>query len=139
MDEVFATIRLKPAEKMRFGEYELDYVVLECDRAGHVTDFRLELGSGLNYYWAVPLEPNGRLRLIFTGIVTIDDMDPELVEDPFSVQYSESWEGELGEIGEHILTNVQLHMTRHWGYRCESRVRHADGSIGSYSLAYQQA
>jgi hypothetical protein len=138
MSEVFATIRLKPSEKPKFGDYELDYVALECDRDGRVTDFRLELGRGLSYAWAVPVEPNGRLRLIFTGIVTIDDMEPELLVDPYSVEHSESWDGELGNIGQHILTHVQLHMT-HEGYRVDCRVRLANGSIENYLLSYQQA
>lgn len=138
MSEVFATLYLKPREKLEFGKYGLDFIALECNRAGEVTDFRLEMGHGWENDWAVPVAPNGRLRLIFIGYVTVDDMDPYVIEDPFSIEYSESWEGELGKVGEHILTNVQLHMT-HAGYRCESRVRHADGSVRSYLLSYQQA
>ena len=62
-------------------------------------------------------------------------MEPELVADPWSVEYSESWSGELGQIGEHVLTNVQLHMT-HAGYRVESHVRRSDKSLGRFLLSY---
>ena len=98
-------------------------------------DFRLELGLGLTYVWAVPNEANGRLRLIAVGVATADDVEPTLLEDPFSVEYSESWSGELGTIGAHVVTNVQLYMTR-GGYRCEARVRHEDGRLETYVLRY---
>ena len=66
------------------GGYDLDAVTLETDDDGRAIDFRLELGRGLDIYWVVPIEPNGRLRLIHVDCA-VAHIDPELLEDPCRV------------------------------------------------------
>src|SRR5262245_57502921 len=101
--DVFATIRLKThAPTQVAGSYDVDDVALEASADGTITDFRLELGSGYEITWLIPIEPNGRLRLIRIGYVTVD-MEPQLLQDPCPVELGpEEWQGELGRIGKHV-------------------------------------
>jgi hypothetical protein len=76
------TVRFRPARPIRvLGTYDLDAVALETDDDGRALDFRLELGAGLDIFWVVPIEPNGRLRLIHVDCA-VAHVDPEVREDP---------------------------------------------------------
>jgi hypothetical protein len=102
-----------------------------------VTDFRLELGSGYEISWLVPTEPNGRLRLILIGYVTVD-MDPEIKQDPCAVDFRGEWRGELSQVGGGgVVDEVQLMMTSEPpAYRCAARVRQPDGTHREYLLSF---
>jgi hypothetical protein len=104
-------IRLAPSKPTKIGPYDLDCVVIEEG------DFRLEVGDGLVQLCIVPIEPNGRLRLITLGPV-VSHQSPALVADPYAVEYSESWSGDLGKLGGATLTSVRVSMTN-GSYRCE--------------------
>jgi hypothetical protein len=131
MSKVVQTVRLTPAKPIRvLDDLDVDRVALEIDELGNVSDFRLELGRGYESVWLLPIERNGRLRLVRVGYVTID-MDPELLMDPCAVELGpEEWRGQLAQIGDDVLEYVRVEMSLA-GYRVEAVV-----SKRTYVLAY---
>jgi hypothetical protein len=63
------------------------------------------------------------MRLVLVGYITIDDMEPQLEADPFPVEFSAEWQGELAKVGGGgVLEQVHLRMTGVC-YRLEAVVR----------------
>lgn len=135
-------IRLKPVrEVVWLGRYTLDAVTLEVDPSGALWDVRFEVGEGYDIYWAVPLEPCGRMRLIHVdnAVYEIDEVVVEL--DPFEVDLEPmTWRGDLARIGpggSRTLVRVTAEATEMPpAYRCVAEVRNDDGSMTVYALSY---
>lgn len=109
---------------IRVGEYDLDAVAIEYDPDTNRFDFRLELGSGLGIYWALPAGPNDRLRLFHVDGAAYTVDEPELIEDPFVCDLDLEWTGTLAEIEkldtEEDLVSVRIRATSNPAtYRCE--------------------
>lgn len=85
---------------MKVGEYDVDAFVLEVDDDGSF-DFRLELGSGLAIFWALPAAPGDRLRLVLVEHAAMHVDEPDLREDPFVADFPRTtWQGS-GDV-EHV-------------------------------------
>jgi hypothetical protein len=72
-----------PSRRPTLGDYDLDAVTVEYDEESQAFDFRFELGQGLGIYWALPIERNGRLRLVHVDGAAYTVDEPELIADPW--------------------------------------------------------
>lgn len=75
--------RFKPRDPLTLQGFDVDAFVVELD--GDDISFRLELGRGLDIFWALPAAPNDRLRLLHvdSAVSYIDEVT--LHEDPWRV------------------------------------------------------
>ena len=88
--------RFRPDRKPKLGDYDLDAIAVEYYGETGEFDFRFELGSGLGIYWALPIERNGRLRLLHVDGAAYTVDEPELIEDPWICDVPRiEWRGEL--------------------------------------------
>ena len=92
-------------------------MVEEADQGS--LDFRLELGSGLGIYWALPAAPNDRLRLLHVDGAAYSVDAPELIDDPWGCEFPElRWAGLNTPLsGGRTLLSVSIEVTPH-SYRC---------------------
>lgn len=140
--EAKSTIRLKPPGGLRPVEgYDFDHFALEFDQEGDLLDLRFELGALYDFYWAVPVEPGGRLRLIHvdSAVYHVDDytveQDPCLPEIPPT-----EWRGDnLGVVsapgGDRVVVAVFVRASAEpFLYRCVVELREPDGTIKSFTL-----
>lgn len=106
------TIRLKPEQPVRCGDYDLDACALEFDPESQRFDFRLEFGAGLGIYWALPAGPNDRLRLAHVDGAAYTLEEPVLLADPWTCDLAIEWTGSLAmlEDGSELLA-VRLECT----------------------------
>lgn len=108
------TIRLKPPQPVSLQGYDLDAVAIEYEPSTGNFDFRLELGQGLNIYWALPAAPNDRLRLIHVDSAVMFVEEPSLVDDPFVGELQLRFEGALATLkDESELLSVELTISTH--------------------------
>lgn len=63
--------------------YELDGFTIELEE--DTFDFRLEFGRGLDIFWAIPSQEDGRLRLIHVDSAVSFIDEPTLYEDPWRI------------------------------------------------------
>ena len=131
--------RLRPERKFALGEYDLDAVAVEYYEGTGEFDFRFELGSGLGIYWALPVERNGRLRLLHVDGAAYTVDEPELIEDPWICDLpSTEWRGELATFrdGTKLLgVTVEARSQRPW-YRCKLVVRGKNGTERAESFEW---
>lgn len=137
-----STLRLKPPTPLRvLDDLDVDAIIFELDTSGQLLDWRIELGRGLEMFWLLPIEPRGRVRLIFRGYVTCDD-DPEVWDDPCHVDLGPlEWAGEIAPGYDHGYRALLLRFEMKAApasYRCFARVRHADGRVADYEVAYEE-
>jgi hypothetical protein len=136
------TVYLRPASPtVVHVDLQVDSVALELDDDGTLGDFRLELGHGFDILWLLPIEPNGRLRLVRTDNAVYSVDEPELREDPCAVDYAETWRGELARVGageSRVLELVSIELTSSPPtYRVHVLQRDAgSGHTTSYALAF---
>lgn len=135
-------IRLTPSPKpVILEKWDVDSVALEADEHGDITDFRLEVGWGYFLAWLVPIEPNGRMRLLGFGPITCEDYDnPTLEADPCPVECAPmEWRGDLATLHDQSrLIAVRVELTAdHCAYRCTATTHKPDGSTRNYVLAYR--
>ena len=138
-------IRLKPPEAIVvLGRFDLDDVALEFDPAGVLHDCRFELGSGLDIYWAVPVKPCGRMRLLHVDNAAYEVEDVTIEVDPFEIDLAPlTWTGDLGKVGpggcRTVVRASAEASTSPSGYRCDAEVRNGDGTTTVYSLSYSSS
>jgi hypothetical protein len=116
---------------LRCGDHQLDAFVLEHQAGTDHLDFRLELGSGLSIFWALPAGRNDRLRLVHVDSAAYELDEPQLMADPWTADLGPlGWEGELARIdADRTLVSVLFEMSAQPArYRCEVRLRHATGA-----------
>lgn len=140
MTDVATTLRVRPTEPrpellLDGTVYQLDAVALEFDVDGDPIDLRFELGSGLNIYWAVPIEQNGRLRLIHVDCAVAHVDEPTLVLDPCPLELLPlRWDGELGAVGGRgsgrRVKGISIQASASAGYHCVVDVEGNDGLVG---------
>jgi hypothetical protein len=135
-------ISLKPPERIIVRKcYMLDHVALEFDESGALHDCRFEFGCGYDIYWAVPVAPGRRLRLIHvdSAVYELEDYALEIDQFAFDLE-AHTWEGELGTVGPgggRSLVRVSAEATAQPpGYRCEAEVRDENGRSRVYSLSF---
>lgn len=103
-----SVIRIEPRPRPSCAGYALDAIVVELDR--NTLDVRLELGSGLGIYWAVPAGPGDRLRLFHVDGAAYDLDEPDLIDDPFVFDLPRTGDqGELGQLHDGT-TVIALHV-----------------------------
>jgi hypothetical protein len=84
MSTVCTTLRLPvPEPRPTSDDYEVDALAFEFDSAGEGIAWRLELGRGLDIYWALPTETYDRLRLVHVDSAVSFIEEPSLVADPW--------------------------------------------------------
>jgi hypothetical protein len=120
--------RFKPPAKTRVGGLDLDNIAVEFDEStGRILDFRFELGRGWEILWALPAGPGDRLRLVLVDCAVYDVGDPSLEADPFVVEGDHWWVLAQPLPGGALLEEVRYVGLADGCYRCEVRVRRADG------------
>lgn len=106
------TIRLKPPQPAAVQGYDVDAVAVEYDPETGGFDFRLELGQGMDIYWALPAGPNDRLRLVHVDSAVQFVEEPSLVDDPFVGDLQLRFEGSLATLeDESELLSVEVNLT----------------------------
>jgi hypothetical protein len=126
--EVF---RMRPGQGIELGGYDFDAIAVEYYEEALAFDFRLELGSGLGIYWALPIERNGRLRLFHVDGAAYTLDEPELEADPWICDLPRrEWRGDLGTFddGTQLLGVAIEAAANPASYRCEVQVRRARGT-----------
>lgn len=78
---VTTTIDLKPPPGLHPVEgYDFDTFALEFDQHGDLLDLRFELGALYDFYWALPVAPNGRLRLVHVNSAVVHVDEPTVID-----------------------------------------------------------
>ena len=121
---------LRPERKIELCGYDLDAVAIEYDEKTGQFDWRFELGRGLGIYWALPIERNGRLRLLHVDGAAYTVDEPELIDDPWTCDVTRlEWRGELATFpdGAQLLSVLlEAKAVPAW-YRCSIVVRSKEG------------
>ena len=132
----------RPERKLVLGDYDLDAFAVEYyDDTGQF-DFRFELGSGLGIYWALPIERNGRLRLLHVDGAAYTVDEPELIEDPWICDLPRTeWRGDLKTFrdGTQLLGVAIEAKAEPARYRCEIVVRDKAGKERSERFEWPAA
>lgn len=128
--------RVRPERKIDLGGYDLDAIAVEYDDDAdmfefrYAYDFRFELGQGLDIYWALPIERNGRLRLAHVDGAAYTLEEPVLIADPWICDLPRlEWRGELKTFDggiQLVAVAVEAKSKPAW-YRCELVVRGSEG------------
>jgi len=136
--------RFRLEQKPVLGSYDLDAIAVEYYADTGMFDFRFELGQGLGIYWALPIERNGRLRLMHVDGAAYTVDEPELVADPWICDLPRTeWRGELATFrdGTKLLgVTVEARAEPAW-YRCQIVVRdkHETERIDSFEWPASRA
>jgi hypothetical protein len=121
---------LRPDRKIELCGYDLDAVAVEYHGEERRFDFRFELGRGLAIYWALPIERNGRLRLVHVDGAAYELERPMLIEDPWICDLERlEWRGDLKTFADGtklVAVVVEAKAQPAW-YCCVIVVRGADG------------
>lgn len=134
------SVRLRPSNPVRCGDYDLDALTLVLEQGK--LDFRLELGRGIEIFWALPAARGDRLRLVLVDAAAYHVDEPALVADPFVFDCPRTeWRGELGQLGDGIeLVRVAFEArTAPAAYACEVELRAADTTSRIERLAWRAA
>ena len=130
---------LRPEGKPKLGEYDLDAVAVEYYEDTGEFDFRFELGEGLGIYWALPIERNGRLRLLHVDGAAYTVDEPELIDDPWICDLPRTeWRGELKTFrdGTRLVSVVIEARSQPPWYRCRLVVLAKDGKERAVSFEW---
>ncbi|MDP2341209.1 MAG: hypothetical protein Q8O67_09635 [Deltaproteobacteria bacterium] len=137
-DNTIALRLAPPTQQSPLPDYALDAVTLYFGDDGVLLDLRFNLGSGYDIYAAVPVEPQGRLRLfhVDSAVIHVDDITIEL--DPCALDLPPlEWTGTLAVIAGRVVEFVRLTSSSSpAAYRCEAAVRDPDGRLTTYVLQY---
>ena len=123
--------------------YDLDAVTVEFDGAGDLVDVRFELGRGFDICWAVPVAPQGRLRLLHVDSAVYHVDEPTLELDPCALdidalEWRDAGPAGLGVVGggrivESVMVRASSTPSQYW---CEAVVRDPDGRLAVFTLRY---
>lgn len=138
---VTTTIFLKPPDGLNpVGGYDFDTFALEFDQHGDLLDLRFELGALSDFYWALPVAPNGPLRLIHVNSAVVHVDEPSVIDDPCALELAPlEWHGELGTVaatdGARVVVSVFVRAsTAPALYRCVVELRCPDGALRTFTL-----
>src|SRR5436190_9580744 len=93
-------VHLRLERTIELCGYDLDAVAVEYEDDGYF-DWRFELGQVMGIYWALPIERNGRLRLVHVDGAAYTLDAPELVADPWICDLERlEWSGDLKTFGD---------------------------------------
>jgi hypothetical protein len=138
MTRVSTTLRLPvPEPRPTFDGYDLDALSLEFDAAGEGIGWRLELGLGLDIFWALPTDWYDRLRLVHVDSAVSFVDEPSQIEDPYLITLRAlRWSGEnLGVVraegGNRILVAAEVSIDA-GVFAVEARMLCPDGKLRLY-------
>lgn len=139
------TIDLKPPPGLIVVDgYDFDAFALEFDQRGDLLDLRFELGAAYDFYWALPVAPNGRLRLVHVNSAVYHVDAPTVHADPCGLRLAPlEWHDDgpagLGVVkapdGDRVVVGVFVRASVDpMLYRCVVELRLPDGGLRSFTL-----